>query len=72
MYYSSYAKHMSLSFYPTEETYKTFEKELSAYNHSKSAIQFPHASSLPVGLIAKIAKHGAEVKLRRMAEKKKK
>jgi uncharacterized protein YdhG (YjbR/CyaY superfamily) len=70
MYYSTYKAHLSLSFYPTEETYVAFEKELASYTHSKSAIQFPHSAPLPTDLIRKIAKHGAAVKLRIMAEKK--
>jgi uncharacterized protein YdhG (YjbR/CyaY superfamily) len=70
IYYSAYTKHVSLSFYPTEETYAHFAKELENYTHSKSAIQFPLDTPLPTDLIGKIAKYGAEVKLRVMAEKK--
>ncbi len=53
-YYSAYTKHISLSFFPTTETYKLFEKELSDYKHSKSAIQFPLDKELPEKLIRAI------------------
>lgn len=69
MYYSAYTRHVSLSFYPTEETYREFADELKHYTHSKSAIQFLLAKPLPTDLIARIAQHGAGVKIRLMTEK---
>lgn len=53
-YYSAYTKHISLSFFPTAETYKIFESELKDYTHSKSAIQFPLDKPLPEQLIRDI------------------
>ncbi len=50
-YYSAYAKHISLSFFPTADTYEQFERELQDYTHSKSAIQFPLHQELPEPLI---------------------
>lgn len=54
IYYSAYNKHISLSYPFSEGLLKTFEKELKKYKVSKSAIQFPHADELPLGLIKKI------------------
>lgn len=53
-YYSAYTKHISLSFFPTAETYKAFESELQDYTYSKSAIQFPLDQPLPEQLIRSI------------------
>lgn len=54
IYYSAYAKHISLS-YPYSETFlKTFEDDLKKYKVSKSAIQFPNNEPLPLHLIKRI------------------
>lgn len=53
-YFAAFAKHISLSFYPTEETYKVFEHELQEYTHSKSVIQFSLDKKLPEELIRNI------------------
>lgn len=52
-YYAGYANH--IGFYPTSSGIRTFEKELSAYIHSKGAVQFKHDQPLPTDLIERMA-----------------
>jgi uncharacterized protein YdhG (YjbR/CyaY superfamily) len=47
-------KHIGL--YPTPSAIVHFSKELSGYNTSKGAIQFPLTTPLPKGLITKIVR----------------
>ncbi|RPD40067.1 iron chaperone [Chitinophaga barathri] len=54
VYYSAYAKHISLSHPFSAELLKAFEKDLKKYKVSKSAIQFPGNEPLPLDLIKKI------------------
>lgn len=54
VYYSAYAKHISLSYPFSEALLKKFEKELKQYKVSKSAIQFPTNEVLPLALIKRI------------------
>lgn len=54
IYYSAYAKHISLSSPFSSELLKHFENELKKYKVSKSAIQFPNNEPLPLDLIRKI------------------
>ena len=54
IYYSAYAKHISLSYPYTPAFLKEFEEELKAYKVSKSAIQFPNDQKLPITLIKKM------------------
>lgn len=54
VYYSAYAKHISLSYPFSEALLKKFEKELKQYKVSKSAIQFPTNEVLPFALIKRI------------------
>lgn len=51
LYYSAYAKHISLSYPFSEALLKKFEKELKGYKVSKSAIQLPSNEPLPLDLI---------------------
>ena len=51
IYYSAYAKHISLSYPFTAAFLANFKTELNEYKVSKSAIQFPNDESLPVRLI---------------------
>lgn len=54
IYYSAYAKHISLS-YPYSQAFLThFKEELKNYKVSKSAIQFPHNDKLPIKLITQM------------------
>jgi uncharacterized protein YdhG (YjbR/CyaY superfamily) len=54
IYYSAYAKHISLSYPFSKELLERFKSDLKNYKVSKSAIQFPNDQELPIGLITKI------------------
>jgi len=54
IYYSAYAKHISLSSPWSDALLRTFEKELKQYKVSRSAIQLPNDKPLPVALIRSI------------------
>jgi uncharacterized protein YdhG (YjbR/CyaY superfamily) len=51
LYYSAYAKHISLSYPYTKEFIAKFAEDLKSYKVSKSAIQFPHNQPFPLALI---------------------
>lgn len=54
IYYSAFAKHISLS-HPYSEAFRQhFAKELQGYKTSKAVIQFPNDKALPVAFIKKI------------------
>lgn len=54
IYYSAYAKHISLSYPYSAQFLKAFEKELKGLKVSKSAIQFPNDEALPVAAIKRM------------------
>jgi uncharacterized protein YdhG (YjbR/CyaY superfamily) len=54
IYYSAYAKHISLSYPFSEALLEAFKTELSKFKVSKSAIQFPNNEALPLDLIKRI------------------
>ena len=54
IYYSAYAKHISLSYPFSTAFLEHFKKDLEGYKVSKSAIQLPHNRPLPVGLIKRM------------------
>ena len=56
IYYSAYAKHISLSHPFSPELLAHFEEALKNYKVSKSAIQLPNSEPLPVKLITGIIK----------------
>lgn len=51
IYYSAYAKHISLSYPYSKELLAQFETQLKEYSVSKSAIQFPNDKAFPLDLI---------------------
>lgn len=51
IYYSAYAKHISLSYPFSAALLKRFEQELEGYKLSKSALQLPSNQELPLDLI---------------------
>ncbi|HOZ84781.1 MAG TPA: DUF1801 domain-containing protein [Niabella sp.] len=54
IYYSAFAKHISLS-HPYSESFRLhFATELEEYKTSKAVIQFPNDKTLPVAFIKKI------------------
>lgn len=52
VYFAAHKNH--IGFYPTSSGVEVFKKELSGYNYSKGAIQFPIDKPLPISLITKI------------------
>lgn len=52
VYFAAHKNH--IGFYPTSSGVEVFKKELSGYNYSKGAIQFPLDKPLPLSLITKI------------------
>ncbi|MDX2249706.1 MAG: DUF1801 domain-containing protein [Bacteroidia bacterium] len=54
IYYSAYAKHISLASPWSEELLKKFDSELKKLKVTKSAIQFPNNEKLPLDLIERI------------------
>lgn len=56
IYYSAYAKHISLSSPWSAALLKEFEKELKAFQVSKSAIQLPNDKPLPLDFVKRILK----------------
>lgn len=45
-----------IGFYPAPSGISAFKKELSRYNVSKGAVQFPYEEKLPLALVARIVK----------------
>lgn len=56
VYFSGYAKHVSVSF-PPQSIMQAFEKELAPYKSSKSTVQFPLDQPLPGELIKKMLRY---------------
>lgn len=70
VYYAAHKEH--IGFYPTASPIVFFKSELSKYNTSKGAIQFPLNKPLPTSLIKKIVKfRNAEVVAKLAAKKQK-
>ncbi|ACU06364.1 MULTISPECIES: iron chaperone [Pedobacter] len=55
IFYSAYTHHISISI-PPSKVYEAFKKELSVYKVSKSAIQLPNDSPLPLTLIGELTR----------------
>jgi len=53
-YFAAFKNH--IGFYPTASGIKAVENELSKFQYSKGAIQFPYDKKIPVTLIKKIIK----------------
>ena len=60
IYYSAYAKHITISYPYSKEFLAHFEAPLQELVVSKSAIQFPHKNPLPIELIKEMIKFRAE------------
>ncbi|HET9057803.1 MAG TPA: DUF1801 domain-containing protein [Chitinophagaceae bacterium] len=54
VHFGAYKNH--IGFYPTSSGMRAFANEISAYKHSKGAVQFPISQPIPYSLIAKIVK----------------
>jgi len=68
IFYSAYTNHISISI-PPSPVYEVFKKELSVYKTSKSAIQIPNNSPLPLELIAEMTKFRIKENTEAAAEK---
>lgn len=54
VYFAAFKDHVS--FFPTASGIRQFQRELSRYSGSKGTVRFPHGTSIPYGLIARIVK----------------
>ena len=68
VYFAGYAKHVG--FYPTGTGIKAFEAELSPYNWSKGAVQFPLDEPLPTDLVTRMVQFKVALNLELAAAKK--
>jgi len=71
IYYSAYARHISLSYPFSPALLAHFKEELKDYKVSKSAIQFPHDQPLPIKLITAIIKFRRQENSEILTKKKK-
>ena len=55
VYFAGYARH--IGFYPTGTGIAAFKAELSAFKHSKGAVQFPLDKPLPLALIRRMVQY---------------
>lgn len=58
VHYAAYANH--IGFYPTPSAIIAFKKEISKFNNSKGAVQFPIDKPLPLALVTKMVKFRVE------------
>ena len=58
LYFAAYEHHVGL--YPTASGIEAFRDELSGYKSSKGAVRFPIGKSMPLELIARIARQRAD------------
>jgi len=67
VHFAAYKNH--IGFYPTPSGIKAFERELSVYESSKGAVQFPMDKPLPLKLIGKIVQFRVAENLKKAKEK---
>lgn len=72
VYYSAYKAHFGLSFPPPFTVFEKFQKELSPYEVSKSAIRFPMDQPFPYALLREMVLFRAKENIATEKEKKKK
>ncbi|RFS14582.1 iron chaperone [Emticicia sp. C21] len=72
IYYSAYARHISLSYPYSKELLAKFESELKDLSVSKSAIQFPNNKPLPLDLIKGIVSFRVQENIQNEVAKSKK
>lgn len=70
VHFAAYKNH--IGFYPTSSGTEAFEKELSSYQSSKGALQFPIDQPLPLELIGRIVQFRVEENLAKAVAKSKK
>jgi uncharacterized protein YdhG (YjbR/CyaY superfamily) len=69
VHFAAFKNH--IGFYPAPRAIEAFKKELSAYDGSKGAIQFPLDKPLPLALITRIVKYRVKQSLEKEKAKKK-
>jgi uncharacterized protein YdhG (YjbR/CyaY superfamily) len=69
VHFAAYKNH--IGFYPAPSGIAAYKKELSAYELSKGAIQFPLNKPLPWGVITKIVKFRVKEQLAKVKTKEK-
>lgn len=55
VHFAGYKNH--IGFYPGPDALTKFENEISAFKHSKGAVQFPINKELPLNLVAEITRY---------------
>lgn len=70
VYFAANKNH--IGFYPTASPIRVFKDELTKYETSKGAIQFPNDKPIPVTLVKKIVKYRTAEDEEKAARKKKK
>ena len=70
VWFAAYKKH--IGFYPTHSGIRAFEEQLSAYKHSKGAVQFPIDGPIPLAIVREIVKFRVEENLTRDIRRRKK
>jgi uncharacterized protein YdhG (YjbR/CyaY superfamily) len=70
VHFGAYKKH--IGFYPTPTGIEKFKNELSVYESSKGAVQFPLDKPIPFDLVTKIVKFRVKENLERAEAKGKK
>lgn len=68
VYFSAYAKHLSLSF-PPHKLFEEFQKDLSGYKTSRSTVQLPYDQPLPINLIKRMVAYKMQENIDLEAEK---
>ncbi|WP_127583718.1 iron chaperone [Paenibacillus koleovorans] len=72
IYFSAYKKHCSISIPPPFSAFEAYREELSSYEVSKSAVQFPFDRPIPYELIGEMTRFLAKENKERAEKGKKK
>ena len=70
VHFAAYRNH--IGFYPTPSGIENFQQELSGYQSSKGAVQFPLDQPIPFDLVSRIVRFRVQENLEKAAAKKKK
>ena len=70
VHFAAFKNH--IGFYPGAKAIEVFKEDLSRYNTSKGAVQFPFEQPIPLDLISKIVKYTVKFNLEKMEAKKRK
>lgn len=67
VHFAAHKQH--IGFYPAPTGIEKFAQELSAFKHSKGAVQFPLDQPLPLDLVRRIVRYRVEENMKKAAEK---